>query len=154
MADLSYKIENLKEAQPKLEQVDNYILIPLMDQIIEQWDTKLRSGSDIVTDYREEYNSYLLATGKVYVVDGKIVFLRQNHMDIDWTDDDETWSMIEEVRFHCLSEEPAKKLYNHLVDFSKNQDLAQLIQSAKAELSKDKIYHLRQDLKEFYFKKE
>ena len=147
-----YNTQNLKEQFAELGKLHDEILIPLMETVFRKWAVHLQN-SNSVSDFRKRRVD-MFASREEYscVIDGKIVDICAGMEDIDAIDEDETWYVINRVRFSG-GNGSADKLLQNLKEFVSTQNLDTLIADSAKELEKGKTYHLYREVYEFYFRR-
>ena len=155
-----YKVVDLKKQFPKLEQQSEFTLIPVFDVVAKRFLNDLNHNSvkyDI--SYRkcaeQQPNEDLWRSNKQYalVVGGKKVSMIIYEADMDFVDDYRGWWMANRMVFEG-NNEGINTLIKHIDNFVSQQNLDEVIMTAKEELRKGQAYHLNTKMLEFYFGKE
>ncbi len=140
----NYDTQDLKDAFPQLQGVEDYVLIPLFDTVFGRWVKQAKDGT-VVTDALE-----LDSRTRCFVVEGKLVELAVSMTDIDYDDEDESWWKVSDLHLDGDAR-AASCLRERIHTFVSGQNLGALVRAAGASLKQGKTYHLREDVNHFYF---
>ena len=145
-----YWAKDLKEQFEGLKDIGDLVLAPLFDVAVDLWLDQL-PNDNIVSDMQKERNHDNFQK-YTCVVDGKIVTVSFQSVNIDVDDDDEEWHVTKTTYFSG-NKEASVKLAGRCREYVGSRNLEELMTTTREELRKGKIYHLSRDMYQFYFGK-